>query len=150
MDSDADSDSMWYEYATDDRKRKYFFNILTEETTWVKPHGVRINKDPSRPSAPPRPDPVDSAEAKDARLRKNIVDEILDSEKAYLENLASLLEHYIKPLQTNGRVDFPDLYANPKGDITVSFSFLCMFAFPRLSFVLLGLRCVRLLSHTSR
>jgi hypothetical protein len=59
---------------------------------------------------------------KAARMRKNIIQEIVSSEEKYLQDLYTLMLYYITPLR-NGR--FPEISSNPKGDITVSSSSCC-------------------------
>lgn len=66
--------------------------------------------------------PADTPEAKNARLRKNITDEIVETEKTYVDSLELLITNFVKPLTETGRQRFPELYSNPKGDVTMLFS----------------------------
>lgn len=56
-------------------------------------------------------------EEKRMRLRKNVLEEIVNTEIAYIDSLYTLMIYYITPLRNSER--FPELSSSPKGDVKV-------------------------------
>lgn len=61
-------------------------------------------------------------EEKRMRLRKNVLEEIVNTEVAYIDSLYTLMIYYITPLRNSER--FPELSSSPKGDVKVEIDHL--------------------------
>eukprot|EP01117_Protostelium_nocturnum_P002511 TRINITY_DN1322_c0_g1_i1.p1 TRINITY_DN1322_c0_g1~~TRINITY_DN1322_c0_g1_i1.p1 ORF type:complete len:1061 (-),score=446.08 TRINITY_DN1322_c0_g1_i1:37-3219(-) len=109
--------TLWYSYKSEEGYT-YYYNYETQETVWSLPEGARVAEpEPEEaPEAETAPNEELSEEkqeeekrAKNARQKKRVIQELIDTERAYVADLRFMEVQYMQPLRTQNIISEEDL-----------------------------------------